>query len=457
MEYDVIILGGGPGGYIAAERAGEAGLKTLLLEKGSLGGVCLNEGCIPTKTLLHSAKLFEVCKGGAQKYGIVCQKAQIDHKAVIARKDQVVKRLVSGVAAAMKKNGVEVVMAEGAIEGRSADGFVVSAQGKTYRGKNLIIATGSKPIIPPIPGLREGLESGVVMTHREALQEKEVPKRLAIIGGGVIGLEMASYFNSVGCEVQVVEMLDQIGGRADKEIAALLQKQYEKKGITFLLGAKVTEWKEGGLCFQKDGQNQKIECDKVLLSIGRRPVTQGFGLERLNPKMEREAIAVDDRCRASLPNLYAVGDCNGRSMLAHSAYRQGEVAVNCILGAKDIIRYHAVPGVIYTNPEAGAVGMTEKEALSQGYDVAVSKLPMAYSGRFVAENEGEEGMCKLIFDKKRKTLLGAHLLGNPASEIIFSCAMIIEAEMTADYIKKMIFPHPTVCEIIRECVFAAGL
>ncbi|MDD4075963.1 MAG: FAD-dependent oxidoreductase, partial [Eubacteriales bacterium] len=325
MLYDLIVLGGGPGGYLAAERAGHAGLSVLCIEKNALGGVCLNEGCIPTKTLLYSAKLLDGAAHG-EKYGVSADGLKLDHAKVLARKDKVVRTLVSGVNATLKANGVTVVKANGVITGQSEDGYTVQAGDEAYTGKRLIIATGSSPAVPPIPGLKEGLESGVVMTNREALQLKEIPEKLVVIGGGVIGLEMASYFNSAGAGVTIIEMLDHIAGANDADLVAILQKNYEKKGLTFHLGAKVTEVKPDGVCYEKDGGALFAPADKVLLSIGRRANTRDIGLERIGVAIERGAILTDAQLRTNLPDVYAVGDVNGKSMLAHTAYREAEVA-----------------------------------------------------------------------------------------------------------------------------------
>ena len=457
MLYDVIVLGGGPGGYVAAERAGHAGLKVLLIEQRALGGTCLNEGCIPSKALLNSSKIYHYTTEYGQKYGVYCEGSRIDQKAVVARKEKVIKTLVSGVAAAMKANHVEVLNTTGMIRGRTAEGIEVEANGTVYTCKNLIIATGSKASVPSIPGVKEGIASGFVMTNREALALQELPKRLVVIGGGVIGLELAAYYGVVGCETSVAEMLPKIAGPIDDEISSLLQKGYEKDGMKFYLGAKVVRVDPDGVVYEKDGKEEKIVCDKVLLAIGRKPVADTCGVEKLNIQVERGAIVVDECCRTNAVNVYAVGDCNGKSMLAHSAYRMGEVAVNTILGRKDRMRLKAIPSVLYTNPEVACVGMTEAQAKAAGIDTAVVKLPMAYAGRYVAENEGGNGIAKFIFDKKYKTLVGAHVMANYSSEFILACGIMIEKEMTVDAIREIVFPHPSVSEIIREAAFAVQL
>lgn len=452
MVYDLIIIGGGPAGYLAAERAGEAGLNTLLVEKRFIGGVCLNEGCIPSKALLYSAKLYDGASHG-EKYGITVENIKLDHQAVIARKRKVIDTLVGGIKMKLKKLKVTVVEGEGHIEKRNAEGFCVSVNGTEYTGSRLLIATGSEAAVPPIPGLKEGLASGFVLTNREILELQEIPEHLVVIGGGVIGLEMASYFNTAGSKVTVVEMLNKIAGPTDAEISKILQKNYEKKGVTFKLGARVTEVTAKGVVYELNGNKETVEADKVLLSIGRRPSTNGLGLENIGVNTERGAIKTDEQGRTNVAGVYAAGDVNGSHMLAHVAYRESEVAINTILGKKDHMRYNAVPSVIYTNPEVACVGETEESAKAKGMDVACVNLTMKYSGRYVAENEGGDGICKLIIDKKRNRLVGVHMIGNYSSEIIVSAVTMIETEMRIEDIKEIIFPHPTVCEIIREGIF----
>lgn len=451
-KYDLIVLGGGPGGYNAAEKAAAGGLKTLVIEKRALGGVCLNEGCIPSKSLLYSGKVYNYAVNG-EHYGVTTTGASIDQKKVVERKNKVVKTLVSGIGAQMKKLGVKVVYAEGKILGRDTEGFKLEAEGETYVSDKLLIATGSAPVVPPIPGLREGLTDGFVMTNREILDLEEIPANLVVIGGGVIGLEMAAYFSSVGSHVTVVEMLDHIAGNTDREISEILKKNYAKKGVEFKLGCAVTAVGGGKVTFTENGKEASVPADKVLCSIGRRAVTAGYGLETLNVELERGAIKTDECMKTNIAGLYACGDVNGKIMLAHTAYREGEVAVNNMLGKKDRMRYNAIPSVIYTNPEVGAVGETEESAKAKGYDVECVKLPMMFSGRYVAENEGGDGIVKVIVDKKYRRILGVHMIANYAAEIIYGAAMMIETEITVDNLKEIVFPHPTVCEVIREALF----
>ena len=454
MIHDVLIIGGGPGGYRAAERAGHHKMSVVLFEERALGGVCLNEGCMPTKTLLYSAKLYDYAKGGAEKYGIRSS-AELDHAAVIARKDRIVKTLTSGVAAQMKAAKVKVVNAAAKITGKSASGFLVTASnGETYEGRNLILASGSSAAVPPIPGLKESLEKGIAVTNREILASKELPKKLIVLGGGVIGLEMASYFQSAGSEVTVVEMLNKIGGAVDGEMSGALQEIYAKRGVKFLLSTKAVAVNGGDLTVEAaDGKKSVISADKILVSVGRRAATAGLGLESIGVYTERGAIVTDETMKTNISHVYAVGDVNGKSMLAHTAYREAEVAVNVIAGERDSMSYGAIPSVIYTNPEVASVGETEETASAKGLKFSVIKLPLQFSGRYLAENEGGNGFIKLLLDPEG-ILIGGGMIGNPGSEMIFGLAMAVTRRLSCRDLSKVVFPHPTVSEIFREAVLS---
>lgn len=452
MKYDLIIIGGGPAGYLAGERAGKNGLKTLLIEKRFLGGVCLNEGCIPSKVLLYSAKVFESAKYG-QKYGIEADNIKFNHKIVLERKNNVIKTLKTGIKSKLRKNNVDVVEGFGEILGRSKDGYIVKANNNEYIADRLLIATGSSPTIPPISGIIEGLESGYILTNREILDIESIPSSLVVIGGGIVGLEMASYFNSAGSKVTVIEMLDHIGGNMDREISNILLNTYKKKGVEFELSSKVIEIKDGKVVYEKEGKLIEKPAERVLLSSGRRPNVEGFGLENIGVEVEKGRIKTDERLKTNVPEVYAAGDVNGVMMLAHTAYREAEVCINNIIGKKDLMRYEAIPSVVYTNPEVAWVGETEESASQKGFDYEIVKLPMLYSGRFVAENDGFDGLCKILIDKRKKTILGCHMIGNYSSEIIYGVGLMIEAQMRVDDIKELVFPHPTVSEIIREVIF----
>lgn len=446
---DLLIIGGGPAGYVAAERAGHHGLSVTLFEKKALGGVCLNEGCIPTKTLLYSAKTYENALH-ADKYGVKTENVGYDYEKIINRKNKVVRKLVAGVKSKMTANQVTVIEGAATIVGRGQDGIEVSCNGNIYKGKNLLICTGSEAAVPPIPGLKEA--GDVIVTNREILELKQQPKSLVVIGGGVIGMEFASFFNSLGTKVTIVEMLPEILGGLDFEISAMLRDIYAKKGIDFHLNAKVVQVDGHKVVFEKEGKTQTVEGEKILLSVGRRPITQGFGLENLNVELNRGGIKTDEKMRTNVPGVFAAGDVTGFSLLAHTASREGEVVVNNLVGRQDRMRYNAIPGVVYTNPEVAGVGETEESAKAKGIAYKVAKLPMSYAGRFVAENEGGNGLCKVLVGEKYGEVIGVHLLGNPSSEIIYGACMAIEQEMTVKELQEVVFPHPTVSEIIKETI-----
>lgn len=447
MKYQVIIIGGGPAGYTAAEAAGKAGLSVLLFEKQNLGGVCLNEGCIPTKTLLYSAKTYDGAKH-ASKYAVTVSEASFDLSKIIARKSKVVRKLVLGVKSKLTSNNVTIINGEATILNKNK----ICCGEEIYECDNLILCTGSETFIPPI----SGIDTVNYWTHREALDNKELPASLAIVGGGVIGMEFASFFNSLGVKVTVIEMMDEILGGMDKELSALLRADYAKRGITFLLSTKVVslaQSEEGVLVSYENADGAgNVTAEKLLMSVGRRPVTKGFGLENLNlQRTERGSILVNGQMESSLPGVYVCGDLTGFSLLAHTAVREAEVAVHAILGKTDTMSYRAIPGVVYTNPEIAGVGQTEESLIAKGIAYRAVKLPMAYSGRFVAENEGVNGVCKVLLGDD-DTILGAHVLGNPASEIITLAGMAIEMKLKAAEWKKIVFPHPTVAEIFREAL-----
>lgn len=447
MEFQLAIIGGGPAGYSAAEAAGKAGLSVVLFEKNSLGGVCLNEGCIPTKTLLYSAKVLDGAKN-ASKYAVKAENVSFDLAKIVSRKQKVVRKLVLGIKNKMNEAGVTVVSGEAYIQDKNT----IKCGDEVYKCEKLILCTGSKTFVPPI----NGIDKIDYWTHREALDCKELPESLVIIGGGVIGMEFASYFCSLGVKVTVVEMTSEILGGIDKELASMLRAEYTKKGIDFMLDAKVTE-----ICYGDSGKiNVKYqtidgegsaEAEKLMISAGRHACTEGYGLENLSLVFTpQHRIKVDtETMMTSVDGVYTCGDITGFSMLAHTAVREAEVAVNHICGIDDKMSYKAIPGVVYTNPEVASVGMTEEMAQVVGFNYKVVKLPMAYAGRFVAENEGVNGVCKIITDSKNH-IIGVHILGNPASELIVIAGMMIEGGKKLEDFKKYVFPHPTVGEIYRE-------
>jgi dihydrolipoamide dehydrogenase len=446
---DLIILGGGPAGYIAAERAASGGMKTALFEKKNLGGVCLNEGCIPTKTMIHSAKIVDAAVHGIH-YGVkVDAPLSLDHADVIRRKDRVVKALIAGLRAKMNSKGIKVIPCAARLQGRGKSGFIAVSEEFECEAPRVLIATGSEAVIPPIEGMKEGIESGFVITSREALDLEEVPGELAIIGGGAIGLELAYYYNIAGSHVTVIEMLDQVGGKIDVEISRRLCSNLREQGIEFMLGREVTGIVPGrSVSFGGD----EIKADKVLLSVGRKPSTSGSGLESIGIFIDKGAAVTDERLMTNVPNVYAAGDVNGKVMLAHTAYREAEVAVNNMLGGRDRMNYSSIPSVIYTAPEAAWLGETEASAAAKGVDAKTVKLSMNYAGRYLAENENGNGICKAVFAPDNR-LLGVHMIGGNASETILSAYLMIESGLPVEILRRTVFPHPTTGEILREALF----
>ena len=445
LTHDLIILGGGPAGYTAAERAARGGLNTLLIEKRALGGVCLNEGCIPTKTLLYSAKIWHLTED-AKKYGIEASADQFLMDKVNARKNKVVRKLVAGIKGKMTNAGVTVVTGEGEILAPTTpQEYSVKVGEETYTAPRLLLASGSETFVPPIPGL----DTVEYWTSREALESKELPKSIAIIGGGVIGMEFAAFYNRVGVEVHVIEMLPEILGGMDSEMGALLRAEYTKLGVKFYLQHKVTSVAPEGVTVEFEGNSIVIPTERILLSVGRRPVTEK--LSPLGLEMEGRGVKVDATMRTSLPGVYAAGDVTGYSLLAHTAVREAEVAVDNMLGKNAQMSYRAIPGIIYTQPEVAGVGMTEDQLKKEGISYRKHQLPMAFAGRFVAENEMANGVCKILIGED-DTLLGAHMLGNPASELIVVIAVAIERGIKAHELASVVFPHPTVGEIIKETI-----
>lgn len=450
FDYDIIVLGGGPGGYLAAERLGHAGKKVLLIEAEALGGTCLNVGCIPTKTLLNSAKHYLHALEGAQ-FGVSAGEVSYDWSRMQAWKAEVVKGLVAGVGMAEKKAGVTVVNDYGVFEGSGK----VRVGEKTYTSEHVILATGSVPVMPPIPG---AADNPAVVDSTGILALPEVPRRLVVIGGGVIGVEFASLFSTLGTEVTVIEMLDEIVPFADDDLAAQLRKAM--KQITFNLGCKVESLDGGTVTYSKAGQTHTIEADVVLMAVGRKPAVTGWGAENTGLDYSGRGVVVDDRMRTNLPNVWAIGDVTGRSLLAHSAYRMGEVAAANILDPQayrkgEVMRWHTVPWCLYSLPEAAGVGLTEAQAKREGRDVLVGKVPAQMSGRFIAENGFRApGTAKVIVDAATKQVLGIHVLGAYASEMIWGAQAVLETELDLTELRQLVFPHPTVSEVIREAAWA---
>ena len=440
--YDLVVLGGGPAGYLAAERAGARGLSVAVIEKAELGGVCLNEGCIPTKTLLNSAKLYRHAKESAQ-FGVHASGVTYSLPEIMAWKEKVVSTMVRGIHSMMKRHKVEVVSAEGRFTGPRT----VAADGKNFEGRNILIASGSSTAIPPIPGA----EGANVLTSRELLSIKEMPRSLVVIGGGVIGMEFASFFSCMDVKVTVIEMMPEIIPFMEAEHAKLLRR--EMKDVTFHLQAKVKSIEAKKVRFEKDGKEETAEGDIILLAVGRRPNVKDLGFEKIGLDVKPGGVMVNEYMETNIPGVYAAGDVTGKSLLAHSAYRMGEVAVDRITGGTGRMRYNAVPWAAYTYPEGAGCGITEAQALEKGHKVKTASLQMRVNGRFLAENGSKGGLCKVVSDAETGMLLGVHMLGGACSEMMTGPAAMIEAELRMKDIKEIIYTHPSVSEIVKDTVW----
>jgi len=432
------IIGGGPAGYTAAEVASKAGKSVVLFEQNALGGTCLNVGCIPTKTLLYSAKQYFNATH-ADKYGVKAEGVSFDYAKIQQRKTKVVRKLVAGIRAKLNNEFCTVVNGAASVVSRTDEKVVIVCGEEQYEAENLLICTGSTNFVPPIAGVKDNPN---VWDSTAALESKELPVSIAIVGGGVIGLEFATLYHELGVPVTVIEAMPTILPNIDQEVVAILREKYEKAGIKILTESKVEAI--DGQRLQVNGE--WLEADKILISVGRRANLQG--LEALSDlEYNRGAIVVDDFMKTNLPNVYAAGDVTGKIMLAHVASRQAEVAVGRMLKQIPLqrIAYNAIPSVVYTNPEIACVGITE-----QDFDGEIHRLPMTFSGRFVAENEGETGLCKMLIDKKSHTVLGVHMIGNPCSEFVVAASFAVRMGYTVDEFKQVVFPHPTVSEILKE-------
>lgn len=445
--YNLAIIGGGPAGYTAAEKASKAGLSVVLFEKDAVGGTCLNVGCIPTKTLLYSAKQYHNAIH-ADKYGVKVENATFDYLKIAQRKTKTVRKLVAGIKARLQ--ACKVIQGAASVVSHTSDSVTISCGEETFEAERLLICTGSNNFVPPISGIAENEH---VWSSTEALAATSLPASIAIIGGGVIGMEFATLYMELGVSVTVIEALPNILPNIDAEVVSLLRARYEKAGITFLTGARVQSVEADTIHYHytcADAPEATLQADKILVCVGRRANLQG--LEALTDlELNRGTICVNSHMQTSIPNIYAAGDVTGKIMLAHVASRQAEVAVDHMLGIPSEMHYNAVPSVVYTNPEIAAVGLSENDA-AQNDNLEIRRLPMTFSGRFMAENEGENGLCKLIIDKTTQHILGAQMLGNPCSEFIVAAAMAIESGFTADQLARIIFPHPTVSEILKEVI-----
>ena len=451
MKYFLAIIGGGPAGYTAAEKASKAGKDVVLFEQNAVGGTCLNVGCIPTKSLLYGAKQYYNATH-AQKYGVTAENVAFDFAAMQKRKTIVVRKLVAGIKQRLNNEHCTLVSGAAAVVSRADELVTVSCNGATYEAENLLICTGSTNFVPPIPGIKE---NEYVWDSTDALAATELPKSIIIVGGGVIGMEFATLYHELGVPVTVIEAMPTILPNLDQDIVNVLLEKYKKAGINILTSTKVESIEGGKVNVKSQSSNDQLQisAERILVSVGRRANLQG--LEALNDlELNRGAIIVDEFMKTNLPNVYACGDVTGKIMLAHVAARQAEVMVGRLLKQIPLqrIAYNAIPSVVYTNPEIASVGITEQQAAELNIEAEVRQLPMTFSGRFMAENEGETGLCKLVLDTKKQTILGVHCIGNPCSEFIAAASFAVRMGYTTAEFEQVVFPHPTVSEILHEII-----
>jgi len=448
-EIDVVIIGGGPGGYVSAIKAAHLGLKAVLVEKDKLGGVCLNRGCIPTKALVSTAEMLNHLKR-AEEFGIQVKDYSFDFPAIMKRKKMITQRLSSGVGQLMKANQVRVIRGEGQIvEPGKVEVTDSVGEKEVIKTKNIIIATGSSVMKLPIPGIdNEG-----VITSDEALSLSELPSRMLIVGGGVVGIEFAGIFKALGVEITVVEMLPRILLPIDEEIARRLTQLLKRKGIEILTDCKVKEIKNTNqnleVLVSTNNGEKKLETEKVLLAAGRVPELGNIDIQKLGIELDRKAIKVDEKMRTNIPGIYAVGDVVGKIMLAHVASREGIIAVENIAGKETLMDYKVVPNCVFSMPEVASVGLTEEEAQKENNNIKVSKFPFMANGKALSMGE-TEGMVKIIADADTLELLGVHILGAHASDLIAEGTLALSMEATAFEIVNTIHAHPTLAEAIAE-------
>ncbi|SHE99009.1 dihydrolipoyl dehydrogenase [Alkalibacter saccharofermentans] len=446
----IVIIGGGPGGYVSAIRAAQLGAEVTLIEKEKLGGTCLNVGCIPTKVLLHTAELLETLKHDGKELGIVAEAFKADWDSLQKRKDKTVSKLVSGIKGLMKSNRIVVVDGQGKFVGRN----IIEVKDKEGRILEIeydkaIIATGSVPAMVPIPG--HDLEG--VITSNEALSLKEVPKSMCIIGGGVIGSEFASIYKALGCKVTIIEMLPEIIANMDFDIVKPLKEGLIRDGVDIYTDTKVKKIERAahGLKITAEGMDGalEVEAQKVLLSVGRSPVTDDLGLEALGIKRDKGKVLIDKNMKTSSEDIYAIGDCTGGAMLAHVASAQGIVAAEAIMGKNPKVDFRTIPYCVYTKPELASVGMTEKQAKDSGYDVKTGTFPLYANGKSMIMNE-TGGIVKFVCDAVTEEVLGLHIAGPRATDLIVEGALAIRLEATINEIITTIHAHPTVGEALHE-------
>lgn len=446
FDYDIAVIGGGPGGYIAAIRAAQLGAKVAVVEKENLGGTCLNVGCIPTKAVISSVALYKQIQN-AKAYGLSVDKVDYDLSAIVGGAQKTVKQLVGGIGYLLKKHNIAHLRGLGSLVNPTTIKIVSIDSESTVTAKSIILATGSVPARPRIEGLDE---FPTVWTSDNAVFADFVPNRLVIVGGGAIGLEFGFIFNALGSKVTLCEMMPQILPFADSEASEALGKSLRKQGIDIRTNTVLAKADKSGVVTLKSGDNEEqLEADVILLAAGRVPSTTGLNASEIGVAMDRAAIKVNKHMQTSVPTVYAIGDCIGEPLLAHAASAEGEAAAANILGHSETVNYHAMPAAVYTHPEYASVGYTEAKAREKYTDIVVGSFQYAVNGRAMGERE-TEGFAKIIISEKYGEILGAHIVGNHASDLLAECATAIASELTIDELINSVHAHPTLSEVVWE-------
>lgn len=449
--YDVVIIGSGPGGYVAAIRAGQLGLRTALVERETVGGVCLNWGCIPTKSLLRNAEVLTLFRR-AKDFGISVEAIQADYGQAVDRSRRVVKRLVTGVRALLKKNRVDVIAGTGRL--KSATSVLVEPDGRRLGARNVILATGARPL--SLPGTT--VDGERIMTYREAIVDRSAPESILIVGAGPIGMEFAEVYHAYGSQVTVVEMLPRLLPLEDEEISQAIERVFRRKGLALRTGTQVEaiEPADGSLVVRISGEEgeETLEAERVLIAIGVRPNSARLGLEDVGVRTDRGFVQVGDQMQTSVPNIYAIGDLTGKLPLAHVAMAQGVVAAEAIAGQSPVpLDYQAMPRCTYTSPQVASMGLTEAEAREQGHDVHVGKFPYRANGKALALGD-YEGFIKIVSDARYGEILGVHLVGPEVTELLPEFGLAVALEATPAEIGRVVHAHPTLSEALMEAALA---
>jgi len=447
-QFDLIIVGGGPGGYEAAELAGKSGLRTALIEKNKIGGTCLNQGCIPLKGYLHVAHIIDTAHELEKDNVFIDSNSyKISQTDMVKRNQSIISSLQQGIFNKLKNAGVSIFEGKGQIVSVNKEQVIVDINGLQIKAKYLILATGSQEVRIPINN--NNLKYPVIYSN-DMFNIQNIPKKMVIIGSGVIGLEAACYFNAAGCEITMLDASNKIGGELDNSISTALQKIMERKGVSIYTNIIVKEFCETAILIEEDGQERSLPTECVLIAIGRTPCVEGLGLKECNIRYTKDGICIDSNCRTNQYNVFACGDVTGKVMLAHTAYAQARIIIHNLTGYETHIDYSLIPKIIYTSPEVITIGLTEEGCIANNIPYMARELPMTYTGKYFVEHKKDGAKAKIIINPVSRTIIGFSMIGNGSAEIALTLELLMAGKMSIDDIANLIFPHPTVGEIIHE-------